>query len=64
MKHNCFSYQGFFNFVTKSENLCFINGHFMTISRRYFTKYFKIFPKTEVQIVILRFLVVLRVSKS
>ena len=36
----------------------------MTISRRYFTKYIKIFPKTEVQIVILRFLVVLRVSKS
>ena len=37
-----------------AQNLRLINGHFLTISSRFFAKYMNIFHKTEVQTIILR----------
>ena len=57
-----FSFQGFFNFLRKNENLPLINSHFPTISGHFSTSYIKIFHTTEVQKVILRCLVCLNLN--
>ena len=58
-----FPIQFFFNFVRKkTESLRFINGSFTTISGHFSANYIKIFHKTEVQTVILRYLVWLNLN--
>ena len=43
-----FSFLFFYHFVKqKAENLCLINGHFMTISYHFFANYIDVFRKTE-----------------
>ena len=58
-----FSIQFLFNFVRKkTESLWLINGSFTTISGHFSANYIKIFHKTEVQMVILRYLVCLNLN--
>ena len=53
----------FCNFVKKMpENLQLKNGHFMTLSSHFFANHIKIFQKTEIQTVILRSLVGLKLN--
>ena len=53
----------FLQFVKKkSENLQLKNGHFMTLSSNFFANYTKIFQKTEIQTIILRYLVGLNLN--
>ena len=62
-KIQIFPIQFFFNFVRKkTESLRFINGSFMTISGHFSANCIKIFHKTEVQTVILRYLVCLNLN--
>jgi hypothetical protein len=50
----------FFNLGRKNpENLSFKSGHFSTISGHFFANFINIFPKTEIQTVILRCLLCL-----
>ena len=52
-----------FNFVRKNlENLCLINDHFLTVFGHFFANFMTIFHKTEVQTVILRYLVSLNLD--
>ena len=41
----------------ETENLCLLNGHFTTIYGHFFANCIEIFHKTEIQMVILRYLV-------
>ena len=62
-KIQIFPIQFFFNFVRKkTESLRFINGSFMTISGHFSANCIKIFHKTEVQTIILRYLVSLNLN--
>ena len=53
----------FFNFGRKkNENLSFKNGHYSTICGHFFGTYIEIFHNTEIQTVILRYLVCLNLN--
>ena len=62
-KIQIFPIQFFFQFCKKkTESLRFINGSFTTISGHFSANYIKIFHKTEVQTIILRYLVWLNLN--